>query len=814
MALPLSDALGDLLQDTTKKPQLILEVEGWPIISSLVPQKYAQYGDDIVFGQAGLYYGGVIDDSSALPYIDLNKSTNQITQQMLVDKGGFSSVTSFDVALIDKDEYITKLITPNAITDEVLSKKARLYLSLEGAGHPKDSLLFFSGIVAGVASGAGYVTVNLASPEKLKNLEIFPKLSTEITSPVGVSDTVINVTSTENFSIPADAGTLRTYIIIGDEYIEYTGKTATSFTGCVRGQYGTIAETHSISDNVESAYRLIGNIKDLSLKLMLSGINLPYVENVEVLAINSYGPTTVQNALFVAKYNFDQYYGTVAGDVLEITDAVNPANNVTTTVNSIITTELGSYIIVNDTLVTEGTGAKIKLTSKYAVLPKFCGLEMTPDQVDVAEFEKKYNTYSANFFELDFFIKEELVGSDFINEQILYPNGCYSLPRKAKTSIGITVPPLGEVTTKKLDDTNTILASGLKIDRNISKNFYNAVVLKYDIDPVDDKYKRGRITQSANSTNRIKVANKPLLIQSDGIRSDIALDAKFEIISRRALERYQFAAESIEVQTNFATGFDIEIGDVVILDGRNLKISDTKSINGTRDFQPRLFEVQNTVKYLTGKPIRLSLVDTAYSLNGRYGVISPSSKVSTGSTTSLIKMKKSYGTTLRATSEGYKWRNFAGEKIAIRSKDFTFYEETTLVGISPTDDNALIIDPISIAPLENYVVDIPRYGTSTDPSDLSIYKNMFVYFDNQISIVSGASQTVFDISAGDLSKIKVNDLVFVHNQDFSLTSVETKVVDITGTTITVENNLGFTPALDHKIELLGFNDGGSPYRIL
>ena len=132
----------------------ILEVDGWPVLSSIPSQKYAEYGDEIVFGQGGLYFGGLIIDPSILPYIDLDKSTNQITQQLQADKGGSQSVTSFDVSIVDKDKFITEYITPSKVLDEVLGLKARLYLSFDGAGHPKDSVLFFSGIVAGVSSGA------------------------------------------------------------------------------------------------------------------------------------------------------------------------------------------------------------------------------------------------------------------------------------------------------------------------------------------------------------------------------------------------------------------------------------------------------------------------------------------------------------------------------------------------------------------------------------------------------------------------------------------------------------------------------------
>jgi hypothetical protein len=813
MSLPVNELFKTLLEAETKSPQIILEVEGWPPISSIPAKKYANYGDDIVFGQSGLFFNGLILDSSILPYIDLNKTTNQITQQLQADKGGSQSVTSFDVGIIDKDQIITELITPNKTIVDVLGVKARLYLSLEGAGHPKDSILFFSGIVAGASSGAGYVNINLASPEKLKNLEIFPKVSTELAAGITNVATTINVASTDDFVLPADSGTLRTYLLLNDEIIEYTGKTSTSFTGCVRGQFGTIAVAHNLNDNIESAYRLTGNLRDLSLKLMLSGINEPYLKDEPILSFVQYGSITQANSIFVSRYNFDQYYGTVTGDGITITDSATPSNNVTGLVTAIETTDLGSYITINQPLTLEGSGAKFSISSKYSVLPKFCGLEMTPDQVDVAEFENIYLQNSTQFFDLDFFIKDSVKGAEFINTEILFVNFCYALPRKTKTSIGLTKPPLAAYETKVLDETTVISASQLKINRNISSNFYNAIVIKYDKDQVEDKFKRGKITQSADSTNRIKVANKPLTIEAAGVRFETNFVGKFATISRRALERYQFAAESIDVQVPYGVGFDIEIGDTVVLKG--LQISDTKDASGSRGLKPRIFEVTNLSKNTKGTPIKLSLLDTAYSLNGRYGVISPSSKIGLGSTTTVLKLKKSYGTNLTTRSENYKWRNLVGARLRIRSVDYSFSEERILLSLNPVDDSSIILDSaLSLAPLENYVVDIVNYPNNADPEDQALSKSLYVFFNNTLEVVSGISQTQFTVSMGALADIAVGYIIYTHDKNYNNKSAERNVIDITGTTITLDGNLGYVPAAGDKIELLGYADGGRPYRII
>lgn len=821
MPLPASNLILDLLSRTVKSPQIIVEIDGLPTFSSLQNKKYAKYGDPGVdYGLAGFVYGGLIVDSLSYPYIDLAKSTNNITQQLLIDKGGYSSSTNFDISLVDVDRYITKIITPGYVIEDILARKARIYLSLEGAGHPEDSILFFSGIVSDIKSGAGYVNINISSPERLKNLEIFPKVSTDLTVAINSSATTFTVKDTAQFILPDGSGTLKSYFKIDDEIVEYTGSTATTFTGCVRGQFGTIASSHSIGASLETFYRLQGNLRDLALKLMLSGGDEYHTSDIDILSFNNYGLISNPNAIYLPTYYPDQIYGLVIGDTVNVTGASNIGNNGTALILSINTNDVGSYIVLDKTLVNEGSGAKVAFKSKYNVLPKFAGLEMTPDQVDVAEFEKVYTQFQSQFFEYDFYIKDQLNGSDFINSQILYPSGCYALPRKAKTSIGLTIPPLAQKGTKKLSNLNVTKASNIKINRSISKNFYNSVIYRYDQDAVENKYTRGKITQSANSTNRINISNKPLQIDSDGIRASANFDYLFQTQTRRFLDRYQYGAESLDVQVLFGDAFTIEIGDTVILDGQLLQISDTKNTNGTRKFLPRLFEVQNKSMSLKGTEITLTLVDTVYSLDGRYGVISPSSTIGAGSTTTKIVLKKSFGDTLTDRLPTIKWLNYIGEKALVRNDDWSFQELVTITAIDPSNPYNLIVSPaLSSAPTEDMILDSPRYPNNTDEADQAIYKAAHCSWNMTRNVLTGSTDTVLFFDYADRSAFVLNAPVMVRSTDWSTQSVEVKIIDvyldlINPCYVTLSKPLGFTPTTDMKIELLGYADGGAPYRWL
>lgn len=70
-------------------------------------------------------------------------------------------------------------------------------------------------------------------------------LSTLLTdNPLTIGATTVNVISTTGFPTVG-------FISIGAEIIKYTGKTATSFTGCTRGADGTSAAAHALNDQVD-----------------------------------------------------------------------------------------------------------------------------------------------------------------------------------------------------------------------------------------------------------------------------------------------------------------------------------------------------------------------------------------------------------------------------------------------------------------------------------------------------------------------------------------------------------------------------------
>ena len=266
------------------------------------------------------------------------------------------------------------------------------------------------------------------------------------------------------------------------------------------------------------------------------------------------------------------------------------------------------------------------------------------------------------------------------------------------------------------------------------------------------------------------------------------------------------------VKTLFKTGYTIDVGDTVVFGSSGLKVTDINQ--GNRDTQPQLYEVVNKSLNIKTGEVSLDLLSTGFEVDGRYGVISPSSFVGSGSTVDSVIIIDSFSTEY-PNKEKDKWQSSIGQKIAIRSPDYSFYEEVTLVGFEPSNDYKMLVSPsLSLAPSSGYIVDVSYYPDTTDQRDDSIHKLLYSHFNPQIEILSGSSQTVFDVSALDIGKMFVGSIVRIHNNDFTIDSPEVLINDITGTTVTVDGPLGFVPSAGDMIELIGFKDKGLPYRIL
>lgn len=632
------------------------------------------------------------------------------------------------------------------------------------------------------------------------------------------SDTEIFVESVSDFLLPV-APLFRSFVKINDEIIEYTGidTTLNKFTGCTRQALTSFGAFHEVGDQVQSFYKFgdstytNGNSIDLTLKLLMSGASNVFSTQTADRVNEVPGIGYIQNAIYFPNVYLMRDENLQVGDTCSLTGSVEGNNFTDKLITKVAEIDAGSYVVVAGvSLNNEDLSAlEVDFKSKFNVLPDGCGL--LPSQVDIEQFEKIRNLHSSAIAKYEFYLKDTINSKEFLNIQLMLPSALYSMPRKGRVSVGINAPALYDENSKNLTLDTVKGPAGLKMQRSVNQNFYNSVVYKYNPDSVEDRSLNKNITISADSSNRIGAPLRIFQITADGLRPNQDAELLINQNSRRFLDRYKYGAETIKLNLMFKTGFGMEVGDAVLFGDSRFQIADTKS--GSKNFKPRVMEVINKEWNWKTGDIAVTLIDTSYSANFRVGVFSPSSLVGSGSTTTEIKIKNSFGTS-ELSLEKDKWQNYIGREIIVHSEDWSYSEITYLQFFKADDDYKMVVSPaLPSAPVEDYIVDIVDYA-AVDP-DESFYKNAHCFFTPQVQVLSGVSQTQFTVS--DPAKFFVGSFVRVHNYDYSIDSgtKELKVTNVTGSTITIDKDLGFVPTSVMFVDLIGFaSDEGAPYTFI
>jgi hypothetical protein len=307
----------------------------------------------------------------------------------------------------------------------------------------------------------------------------------------------------------------------------------------------------------------------------------------------------------------------------------------------------------------------------------------------------------------------------------------------------------------------------------------------------------------------------------DGLGIKTALGS-VSLLADRAnnlLTRYKYGAAIIELTCNWEIGVQIEAGDIVALqDNGQLQISNFDT--GQRNLGTQLFEVVNRDLDVKSANCKLQLIaGIGLQYTDRYGVISPSSVVVSGSPSELI-IQDSFGAQYPG-NEMQKWINFMNQPINLHDADYVNVYSTTITGFSPTNNYQMFISGFGSGPAPStyagLIMDIPPYPNTTNKLTDSMYKNIFAYFSPTVSIVTGISETQFTVASGDVGRFFVGSICRVSSVDFSVWSGDTTeyvVGSITGTTITLTKPLPFTPAAGYIVTGIGFPDLTGTYRYI
>lgn len=804
------------------EPTVVFKIEGIDnIFTNVSVSELIRIGDPDLYIGNDWVIGGVRAIKGQHPYMMFNQgTTTKLNQKLSPDRAQGSTVTSLNVTLLDKNEQITELISPGFQLEDILGRNCFVKVGLKNTAYPRDYNLIFNGIISDVEPGPGYINFLLVNSEEKKRKPFFNRSTTEtvnsiITGPLS-SIQVIDGSLFPTPQLGPDNlfdDDIEYLCRIDDEIFKYTSGGST-ISGITRAYLSTQEASHNSGANINFGIRLKGNGIDLALKMMCSGVNGYFATGIKIKHINKLSDNTpIQNCIFVESVNMIDDYGLTPGDYVTTTLCANGANNFSMRqIIDIDVTDDGSFIVVDGSNLTDefGSTGELSFRSKYDSLG--IGLGMSPMTVDVKRHEYIRDTFLNNY-EFDFQGVFEISDSKiFIEQQIYLPMGCFSVPRSGKSSVTYTIGPIADTFIPTISVKNAKNPDRLKPKRSIASNFTNTIQYEFDHNTIENKYARVKTYSSTESLNRIPIGEKLLPIKSQGLRSSLNAVNLSILASNRMLDRYKFGAEVIPgMQVLFSDGFPMEIGDIVMVDYGSLKMSDIAK--GSRSGDIKFMEVINKTYDLKSGDVQVDVLNTSFELNDRFGLISPSSKIGPGSTTTKLNLKKSWSTKAYQL-ETRKWIDHVAQKVIIHSPDWSVQEETTIISLNNNPEAMLVNPPLSFTPAEDYIIDIPYYPDSVDPNINAQYKGMYFFFSPNVEIVAGISQLIFEVSPSDISKFQVGAIVRINNFDYSNYSPEAEVISVNTilNRVEIDTPSGFTINNTHECKLIGFKDGGFSYR--
>lgn len=679
MAFEITERARLAAEKIVKEPNVVLCIDGIDTCyGSSVIIELIRIGDPNLFIDGSWVIGGFREIEDQLTALSLSGSTTSIKQQLDLDKGRGSSIPSMEIGLVDLDGEISSTISPGVVVEDVLGRKAKVKLGFGvNTSFPEDFITIHRGIIDDIQAQQGIIKLNIAHPDQKKRQQIFSTIEHALDGAINSSQTTITLDSTseifERVLGPDGAydPAFESCVRIDDEIIKFTSISGFQLTGCTRGYLGTLATSHNDETSVKTFYILEENALDLALKLMLSGWQGPFVEDYDVTHFNIIGDASVvSNSIFFSGVDLLDEFGLVIGDYITTTGASNGANNVTLKqIDDIIIDDFGTYLVIADvSFVNESdSAAVIDFRSQYDTLPSGC--MMSGDEVDIEEHLKLRRRFLSSF-EMRFYIKDSIENAkEFIELELYKPAGAYSLPRKARASLGFFTGPIPGSNMIVLDKDNIINPQSLNTRRSTNKNFQNTIVYKYEDAVLEDKFLRGVITRSGTSPDRIPVGTKALVVESKGLREDLLGTNNAQIISNRKLRRFEFGAEYINgIDVLFGDSFNLEIGDIVIIDGEDLNLLNSE--DGTRIKPQQMYEVANKELNIINGKIRVDVVDTGFDGSKRYGLISPSSRIKTGISMTKFVIEQYFRSDFGG-SEYRKWSRYPNCRVKVRSADFT-----------------------------------------------------------------------------------------------------------------------------------------------
>jgi len=301
------------------------------------------------------------------------------------------------------------------------------------------------------------------------------------------------------------------------------------------------------------------------------------------------------------------------------------------------------------------------------------------------------------------------------------------------------------------------------------------------------------------------------MMDSVGLRRTADTTSLIDRQTNRFYQRYQYGATLYAgIQVHFYDAWNLEVGDVIEFGGEDVQIPDTNT--GTTYTPRKYLEIINKKQNIETQVISFDCLETGFDLNARFGVFSPASNITANSTATRLELSLSYFTG-QVVRERQKWQQFVGERIRVRSEDYSFDEITTILSLAAENDEVLNIEALPSAPLEGYIVEIPKYDESSAEID-ELYKGRYTYASEQKTVSAVTDAQIFELD--NASNFQAGMLIQVRAEDYTNDSGDNgvEILTVVANTITLVEPLDFIPLVGYVVERLTFKDGNFAYKLI
>lgn len=287
MALDLSQNALDKLAENFLETMIVVKIQGYDYLyGSLDIGEYARVGDDELY-ISEFDIGGIRVAPESKSLILKDGTTGKLSQQ-LTPELNISSVTTMNIALLDKDQLFSVEFSPGQVQDDILGRKVEVFLTLQNLAFPEDAARVFSGIVSNISFNGrnGICNLEVSHPEQLKRQKLYPEFQDEIYSVAeytthlnmgsgfdwddytgDAANRTISVTvdSTSDF-IASDPGVTNYYVEINSEKFKIVSIDSSTTMTLLRAQLNTGVDNHSNNDEVKFLHGIDKEMTKIKVK--------------------------------------------------------------------------------------------------------------------------------------------------------------------------------------------------------------------------------------------------------------------------------------------------------------------------------------------------------------------------------------------------------------------------------------------------------------------------------------------------------------------------------------------------------------------